>query len=228
MRDVPIVEIEAPAYVAGRYTTLVVKYRFRIVRLTLNLLKPAVTICASRHYGFMPHIQYRCTIIRKHQRLSKAIVDWNEIAVVYRIRCVVGTQRMARYCDLDVYALYTQHTHARAGVHIYAYTRVVYPTLLLRYLDRPETITLPLCSSPPYLLLKSNLFIYLFIFISTAGIFGFRPREYHDRSFVQWDTRWKRVYNANKPRLTDLWWSRGEENVVWKINLSAIFKLISY
>lgn len=75
MRDVPILEIEAPAYVAGRYTTLVVKYRFRIVRLTLNLLKPAVTIYASRHYGFMPHIQYRCTIIRKHQRLSKAIAD---------------------------------------------------------------------------------------------------------------------------------------------------------
>lgn len=75
MRDVPILEIEAPAYVSGRNATLVVKYRFRIVRLTLNLLKPAVTICASRHYGFMPHIQYRCTIIRKHQRLSKAIAD---------------------------------------------------------------------------------------------------------------------------------------------------------
>lgn len=59
MRDVPIVEIEAPAYVAGRYATLVVKYRFRIVRLTLNLLKPAVTICASRHYGFMPNIVAR-------------------------------------------------------------------------------------------------------------------------------------------------------------------------
>lgn len=102
---------------------------------------------------------------------------------------------MARYCDLDVYALYT-HTHARAraGAHIYAYTRVVYPTLLLRYLDRPETITLPLCSSPPYLLLKSNLFIYLFIFISTAGIFGFRPREYHDRSFNE--TRVEKEYTT--------------------------------
>lgn len=189
MRDVPILEIEAPAYVSGRYATLVVKYRFRIVRLTLNLLKPAVTICASRHYGFMPHIQYRCTIIRKHQRLSKAIADWNEIAVVYRIRCVVGTQRMARYCDLDIYALYT-HTHiAHAHLCIHACS---ISTLLLRYLDRPETITLPLCSSPPYLLLKSNLFIYLFYLYRRDFRFLSGPRwsrEYHDRSFD--DTRVK-------------------------------------
>lgn len=59
------------------------------------------------------------------------------------------------------------YTHIHINIHIPADAHLcIYAcsisTLLLRYLDRPETITLPLCSSPPYLLLKSNLFIYLF------------------------------------------------------------------
>lgn len=79
MRDVAILETKALADLAGWYAGFVVKYRFRIIHLTLDLLQAAVTICTTRHYGFMAHIQYRCpgyAIIRKqHQRLPKAITD---------------------------------------------------------------------------------------------------------------------------------------------------------
>lgn len=54
MRDVAILETKVPADKPGRYASLVVKYRFRIIRLTLDPLQATITICTSRHYGFIP------------------------------------------------------------------------------------------------------------------------------------------------------------------------------
>ena len=175
---------------------------------------------------YAPYIQYRCTIIRKHQRLSKAIADWNEIAVVYRIRCVVGTQRVWLDIATSMYTrvIYTRAHHTRTSM----YTRVhlcihacSIPTLLLRYLDRPETITLPLCSSPPYLLLKSNLFVYLFYLYRRDFRFSsLDGRERIPRSFVRRYTL--RVKRVNK-RANDLpTYGEVETTRMWKINVPTI------
>lgn len=115
-------------------------------------------------------------------------------------------------------ALYTRAHITRAHLCIHACS---IPTLLLRYLDRPETITLPLCSSPPYLLLKSNLFVYLFYLYRRDFRFSsLDGRERIPRPFVRRYTL--RVKRVNK-RANDLpTYGEVETTRMWKINVPTI------
>ena len=65
VRDVAILETEIPADPLRFHASLVVKYRFRIIRLTLNLLQATATICTSRYYGLTAHIQYRAALVTR-------------------------------------------------------------------------------------------------------------------------------------------------------------------
>lgn len=169
---------------------------------------------------YAPYIQYRCTIIRKHQRLSKAIADWNEIAVVYRIRCVVGTQRVWLDIATSMYTrvIYTRAHHTRTSM----YTRVQY-THAATSLPRStrDNYATALFLSSPYLLLKSNLFVYLFYLYRRDFQFSsLDGRERIPRPFVRRYTL--RVKRVNK-RANDLpTYGEVETTRMWKINVPTI------